>query len=356
MLKGKRILVAPLDWGLGHAARCVPIIRALNEREATVVLAADGGPSALLRGEFPELEHHRLPGHHVSYASGGLMMWHMALQFPGFLRSIRREGSILREMIPRLRLDAVISDQRLGLSTEQIPTVLITHQLFPVAPFAQGLLRWMHRRYTDRFSRCWVPDGPDAPGLAGELSHGGIIADHVRFIGIQSRFKPCTDNGPDPNYDVVAVISGPEPHRTLFERSIFEQLEAISGRHLIILGQPGSGKPVRTDRITMCGHLPTEALRSAICSARLVVCRSGYSSLMDLARSGRRALLVPTPGQPEQEYLAGLCAEQGSHLVQPQRELNIGQVLSEWTTRAEVRSGHARLLGDALDELGMMLA
>ena len=130
MFDGARILVAPLDWGLGHSARCVPVIRALLGNGAVPVIGADKGPLALLRGEFPELEHVRIPGIEVRYAKGRSQAWAMAKQFPAMLRSVRQEQQQFDRLRKDLRLDAVISDQRFGVRTSALPCVLITHKVF----------------------------------------------------------------------------------------------------------------------------------------------------------------------------------------------------------------------------------
>ena len=325
MFNGARILVAPLDWGLGHAARCVPIIRAMQEQGAVPVIGGDKGPLALLREEFPLLEQVSIPGMEVRYAKGRSQAWAMAKQFPTMLRQVPGEQRVFESLWRELRLDAVISDQRFGIRAAGLPNVLLTHQLFPVAPFApvaQGVARRINRRHIDRFDLCWIPDHADPPGLSGALSHGKDIPGQARFIGPLSRFNDMRAARADIHYRAVAVISGPEPQRTLLEKSILEQLQKTEGSHLVVSGKPGSDD-VQQGNIRTVGHLKAAALCTAMKNAELIISRTGYSTLMDLDAIGRGALLVPTPGQPEQEYLGRLHRQAGLHCIQEQHGLDL---------------------------------
>lgn len=328
MFRGARILVAPLDWGLGHAARCVPVIRTLLEQDAVPIIGADKGPLALLHDEFPDLEHVQLPGMEIRYAAGASQAWAMARQLPRMVLQVREEHRLFNRIRQQLRLEAVISDQRFGIRAHDLPSVLITHQVFPFSPFAQSNARRINRRHTDRFDRCWIPDHRQAPGLAGDLSHGEHLPQQARYIDPLSRFAKIPAETGHATWRTVSVISGPEPQRTLFEQVVIQQLRSIEGRHLIVTGQPGMASQ-RDGSIEIVGHLPAAKLQAALASADLIISRTGYSTLMDLEALGRSALLVPTPGQPEQEYLGRLHATKGHHVVQPQDGLDIARVLQD---------------------------
>ncbi len=346
-------MVAPLDWGLGHAARCVPIVNGLLERGAVPVLAADNGPLALLRSEFPQAEAVRLPGVTVRYATGASQFWSMARQLPALVRSVSAERAAFDRMAKALRPDAVISDQRFGVRSAWVPSVLITHQLFPFTPFAQRMLRRLNQQHIGRFDRCWVMDEPLAPGLAGDLSHGPGLPANARYIGPVSRMGRGATGG-RASRRVVAVISGPEPQRTLLERILLEQLELIPGRHLLVQGLPQHGAEPRTGRVEVVNHLGGADLREAMASAELIVSRSGYTTLMDLALMGRSALIIPTPGQQEQEYLGRLHARTGRFLVQEQHRVDLSAALAAPAVPAPARRG-ATLLHEALDDLAALL-
>ncbi|MBK6549951.1 MAG: glycosyl transferase family 28 [Flavobacteriales bacterium] len=357
MLQGKRILVAPLDWGLGHSTRCIPIIQRLIDRGATPIIGADNGPLALLQQEFPDLEHVRIPGITIRYAKGESQLWSMARQFPEMMRSVRAETALFDHIRKDLRLDAVISDQRFGLRSSTVPSVVITHQVFPFTPIAQGALRKLNVRHLSRFDRCWIMDDPEAPGLAGELSHGASLPRNTRYIGTVSRMarhgsavKPATP------YRIVAVISGPEPHRTILDDLLTEALQRIDGQHVLVRGRPHDPNTVRLGGLTCVPHLPGVELAEHMRNAELIVSRSGYTTLMDLVALGRSALIIPTPGQAEQEYLGTLHEGTGRFLVQRQDNIDLGAAL----IAASMLTKHARIeehphLERALDELGTLL-
>lgn len=359
MFSGARILITPLDWGLGHSTRCIPIIRRLCELDARPVIGADKGPLALLRDAFPELPHVRVPGVEVRYAKGASQTWAMAAQFPAMLRSVREEHHLFLNLRRQLQLDAVISDQRFGIRAESLPSVIITHQLFPFTPFAQGVLRRINLRSVARFDRCWIPDDAQEPGLAGELSHGRNVPQNARYIGPISRMDPSKAIAPANKYRIVCVISGPEPQRTLLEEELMRQLPRIEGRHLLVRGKPEpaqdetvgptAGAPGIVRRIS---HLGGDALTGALLQAELIVSRTGYTTLMDLARIGRSAVVIPTPGQEEQEYLGELHRRSGRFLVQPQDALDLATALQASRPKAQApgfNTGSAVPGGDRLD-------
>lgn len=365
MLTGKRILVAPLDWGLGHSTRCIPIIHALIKRGAVPVIGADNGPLALLRSEFPEMEHMRIPGANIRYSKGQSQLWSMARQFPQMVRSVRAESALFDRIRQDLRLDAVISDQRFGLRSPDLPSVLITHQVFPFTPIAQGALRKLNQRHMEKFHRCWIMDEAIAPGLAGELSHGRSLPANARYIGTVSRMSLTPNPSPkerggthqsDENHRIVAVISGPEPHRTLLDGILTEQLQRIDGRHLLVRGLPAHAEHQQAGNVLCVPHMSGGELANAMASAELIVSRSGYTTLMDLVALGRSALVIPTPGQAEQEYLGDLHGRTGRFLVQSQQHVDLEAALRDHSAAVHLKPlpGHP-LLEQALDELGTLL-
>ena len=356
-LNGKRILVAPLDWGLGHATRCIPIIRAIEARRGSVVIGADDGPLALLRSEFPHAEFVQLPGMEIRYSTSSDQRWRLLRQFPAMLRSIREEHARWNDVQQGLRVDAVISDQRFGIRSPGVPSVLITHQVFPNLALGQALLLRMNMRLIGRFDRCWIMDEQAAPGLAGDLSHGAGLPNNARYIGIQSRFRNAAQDDSSERYDIVAVISGPEPQRSLLERILLEQLEAIQGDHLLVQGLPKETAPEKRGNVLVLPHLPSALLEQALRSCRMIVSRSGYTTLMDLAALGRSALLIPTPGQPEQEYLGRSHQRTGRFLVQGQDRVELSVAWKQLAPSPDrLEKVDPTLLASALDELAEMLS
>lgn len=355
MFHGARILVAPLDWGLGHSTRCIPIIQRLVALGATPVIGADNGPLALLRQEFPGLEHVRIPGVNIRYGTGRSQLWSMARQFPAMVRSLPAEKALFERIRQELRLDAVISDQRFGIRHPDLPSVIITHQVFPFTPLAQGALRKLNLHHISRFNRCWIMDEAETPGLAGALSHGREIPANARYIGTLSRMQGARGKRGS-GYTVVAVISGPEPQRTLLDQLLSSQLQGIPGKHLLVRGLPAGTEKEQQGNLLAVPHLPANELATHMRNAEHLVSRSGYTTLMDLVALGRSAVVIPTPGQAEQEYLGDLHQRTGRFVVRRQDALDLKEALAalrepDRSEAAPVRS----LLDEALSDLARLL-
>ncbi len=308
MNKRKKILVAPLDWGIGHAARCVPIIRLLQEKDIDVIIAASGRPASFLKSEFPTLEHIHVPGFEITYPHHGSMSLRMLRRSPVILSANRREHRMLDELIDIHGIDAVISDNRFGMWSSKVPSIYITHQVSIKAPpgwsFTEGLLYMMHRKYIGNYNECWIPDLDEQSGLSGELAHKRKTPISTYFIGPLSRFEPTEGKQPEKKYDVMAIISGPEPQRSIFEELVLDRLKGSDIRAMVVLGKPEADEHRSIGNTEVHSHLGSKELQSAMLSSELIICRPGYTSIMDLAVLGKRAVFVPTPGQTEQEYLA----------------------------------------------------
>ncbi|HRH39886.1 MAG TPA: glycosyltransferase, partial [Flavobacteriales bacterium] len=253
-----------------------------------------------------------------------------------------------------------VSDQRFGVRCEAIPSVIITHQVFPFTPMAQSALRAFNRRRIERFDRCWIMDEPEAPGLAGELSHGKGLPVSARYIGTLSRMTSTQSSKQRgaahlaPKRSVMAVISGPEPQRTLFEEKVIAQLRNLPGEHLVVQGLPSKPMDRTEGNITIRSHMNADELGEAMRNAELIVSRSGYTTLMDLAALGRSGLIVPTPGQSEQEYLARLHGDTGRFIVHTQDALDIAKALAAQQRSHPARTNNAGLLERALEDLAAL--
>lgn len=316
------VLVAVLNWGLGHATRCHVLIEALVARGCRVSLASDGSALQLLRTEWPTLPTFPLPPWNVRYPTPS-MIFNMGLLLPRLWRAIRAEHRALLQLHRQHHFDFIISDNRYGCYLPDRPSVLMTHQLFPRSPWrqAESLLHHLLHYLIGRFDECWVPDHPEPPGLSGALSHGATTLP-VRYVGLLSRMSPCRT--PAPTQHLIAVVSGPEPQRTRFEKQLLKQWIALPLDGVLVQGLPGRSKrEVVRPGLKRVSFLPKGPLNQLICESEVVVCRSGYSSLMDLAATRARALLVPTPGQTEQIYLAEQMARTGRAVMQSQCALDL---------------------------------
>lgn len=357
-----RVLVAPLDWGLGHATRCIPLIRHLLQRGVQVALAADGAVAELLLQEFPQLSLHRLPGYGIRYGRKGLL-WQLLRQLPRILRCIRHERRWLAQLLQQQRFDAVISDNRPGLHHPTLPCIYITHQLRIRSGFglwADNCLQRLHARYIRQFTRVWVPDAATPPFLAGTLSHPPGYSLPVQYLGPLSRFAAPAAPEPAPVYELLCLLSGPEPQRSLLEQRILAQVQQVNGRVLLVRGLPGNHPPLQNlpPHVTAQNHLSAPTLQQAIAHSRLVLCRSGYTSVMDLLRCNKAAVLVPTPGQTEQQYLARWLQQQQLFCFVQQHALQLGnlQALHKGFTRRSLPPATFEQFAGVLDDFLQQLA
>ena len=325
-----RILIAPLDWGLGHTTRCIPIIKFLLECNCTVVIAAEGHSFHLLQAEFPHLQFLELTGYRVRYSiDKRFLSIKILYQLPKILNTIIREHRWLKKTIIKHSIDAVISDNRYGLWTKRVPTAFITHQLQIKGPnkWIERVLRKVNYQQINKFQNCWVPDYSNSPNLAGKLSHPVKLPSiPVEYIGALSRFNLNARS--TIIYDVMILVSGPEPQRTIFEKLLTRQLVNFTGKALLVRGLPANKEnPESFDHLTVVNHLPAIEMAAAIQASKFVISRAGYTTIMDLVKLGKKCILVPTPGQTEQEYLAFHLQDQGIFLAAKQQHFNLEDCL-----------------------------
>lgn len=315
-----KILIAPLNWGLGHATRCIPIVRYYLAEGHEVVLGGDGESLLLLRKTFPSLRVMDLPSLELRYTNNPQQRGFYLKAIWALMRFTIADQYYLRERLAIEHFDLIISDNRFGLYSREVRSVYITHQLYPILPkrlrifqlFARALHACIYKRYTE----VWVPDYADGThNLSGELSHGGRFDSRAKYIGPLSRFSDVSTDGmqdgcrKDVKYHTVAILSGLEPQRSIFEQELLEQYTLSQEEVLLIRGKiAGPQTIIKRGAITIMPSISDAELVSAIEGAEKIVARSGYSTIMDLEALGalQKAELHPTPGQSEQEYLAQL--------------------------------------------------
>ncbi|TSA26430.1 MAG: glycosyl transferase family 28 [Bacteroidetes bacterium] len=329
--KQKTVLVCPLDWGIGHATRCVPVIRHFLDQGFRVVIGSDRRPMAFLRREFPELQFVRFPGIHILYPQHSFMALKMLIQGPKLLRGIRLEHKTLQTIVREHKIDVVFSDNRYGLWSEEVPSIFMTHQLqikVPrymnlISPFLQHLVHNSIRKYQE----CWVPDFESLQGLAGELSHPATVPAHTHYIGPLSRFSGAIHHPGTreiPPFEILVLLSGPEPQRTILEEKLLDQLQRTDIQTVIVRGMTERQEERQfSANIRIFSHLESDILQEYLQRALVVICRSGYSSIMDITAMGKRAIFIPTPGQTEQEYLARYLMARKIYFSMPQRDFDL---------------------------------
>lgn len=315
-----KVLIAPLNWGLGHASRCIPLIVQHLRQGDDVVLAGDGDSLTLLRKHFPNLHYYSLAPLRLRYSKHSSQVGAMLMALPRLIRFIRRDHRELAAILRKENIDLVISDNRFGLYSKQVRCAYITHQLLIRMPhrlhFLEPLAHRVHLSFISKFDECLIPDYADSGNLSGDLSHKYPLPANARFIGPLSRFSDLTPAACQQTYDAVAVLSGLEPQRTMMEKAI--RGEYAHKAETLLLIQGCMNKPMMTitrGNVTTMPYISDGELAWHLLHTQTIISRSGYSSLMDYAALGLfekqkrgevHLRLIPTPGQPEQEYLAAL--------------------------------------------------
>ena len=323
------VLVSPLNWGLGHAARDIPVIRTLRNHGHEVTIAACGNALAVLRQEFPDAPFIEYPDYPVPFSAGHLFVPKFCASMPFMLAAVAREHAKLDSILSKDHYDLVISDNRLGVFSSRVPSLFISHQLhyhLPLLYWPAELLAIPANMFLhDQYTRLIVPDNPPSPlSLAGKLSRPqtDVARERAYFSGIlsDSRQLACRQD-----LDYLVIISGPEPQRTILEKIVLARIGELEGSGVVLLGSPqAKPAPVRRGNWTCVPYVPTEVKTELMNRAKCVICRSGYTTLMELAELGKtKALLIPTPGQTEQEYLSWYYREKGWFYSEEQDKLDL---------------------------------
>jgi uncharacterized protein (TIGR00661 family) len=354
----KNILICPLEWGLGHAGRMVPLAKRLQELNHNVYFGSGEEHLNFFRNEVPGASYIHFPGFRISYSrylpqyliillKSPLLLWHSVL-----------EHMRLKRIIRDYSIDIVISDNRIGLWNSGIKTVYITHQLRIIFPFPFRFLEFIGifitRSIIKRYTLCFIPDLAGDLNVSGILSHKIRLTDNARYIGILSRLEGfSSDYTPIPGKCTV-ILSGPEPQRSILKQKLSRILESQGKAAVILEGKPGITNESKTkNNITYYNHLSSNETVRLIKESEIIITRSGYTTLMELVSLGCSALLIPTPGQTEQEYLAASLSEKGWFRSVSQRDLDIKTDLHSTSEKRswEIKEEGRRLLETALAEL-----
>ncbi len=323
-------MVAALNWGLGHAVRCIPLIRKLQAADCRILLASDGIALQLLRRTFPELLSVSLPSYQIRYPYSN-MYFNMVLQGPKILQTARAEYLITQKLIKQYAVSGIISDARFGCFSGHVPAIFITHQAnLPIPdPFFYQLANFAQRRLLHQFSALWIPDYPPPFNLAGKLSSPPPIPES-KYIGILSDM-PSPNTGQKADIDLLAILSGPEPARQKFQDLIISQASGWDKKVVLVSGQPGYApkKSLTSGNVETIPFLDRQTLHQYIGRSKILLSRSGYTTLMDLALSRKKAILVPTPGQSEQIYLAELHRERGHFFATAQQKFILSEAMNQ---------------------------
>lgn len=322
----KNILVAPLNWGLGHATRCIPIIKELEKNGFNPIIASDGIALELLKKEFPALLTLELPSYHIEYSKKGRnLKWNLLKNSPKTILAVYKEKKEVSKWVTKYNLSGIISDNRIGVYSKKIPSVYITHQLNVLSGKTTWISCKAHQFLIKKYVECWIPDSKCYVNLSGVLGHLKKTSLKLRYIGILSRFEK--QNLPI-KYDLMVLISGPEPQRTILEHKIIEELQNYKASVILIKGKVEDRQIKEVIKnITLYNFMQTKQLEQTINESEIVLCRSGYSTIMDLCKLEKKAFFIPTPGQFEQEYLAKKLKRMGYAPASKQDDFKLDDLL-----------------------------
>lgn len=354
----KVVIYGVLNWGLGHATRSIPIIQSLFNLDYDVIICSDGDALSLLKKEFSQATFVSLPAYKIKYAHRS-MVANISRYGLGLLKTIFQEKKFVKDLVQQYKPSFIISDNRYGFYHASVKSVMITHQLnIPASIAWQGkaVSKFLHK-YIEEFDACWVPDVAQNPNLSGQLSHARTLSIPIHFLGFLSRF--IFEKLPV-KYDIAFVLSGPEPQRTRLEKMILAQLSVLPANCILVRGTQSpfeNTMKVDQSKLKIIDLADSATLQSIMSQSKTLVSRAGYTTIMDLVALRRSAVLIPTPGQPEQEYLAEHLAQHfSSFTFTTQDDLDLQTIVakvSPWSDDLHWENWSDQKLSLLLDNLGV---
>jgi uncharacterized protein (TIGR00661 family) len=322
----KNILVAPLNWGLGHATRCIPIIRELEQYGFTPIIASDGVALSILQKEFPHLQSLALPSYEIEYAKDGSdFKWKLIKNSPKMIQAIFEEKKLVKALVKEYDLKGIISDNRLGVYSKKVPSIFMTHQLNVLSGKTTWISSKLHQYFIGKFNECWIPDMKEQPNLTGKLGHLKNSDLSLKYLGPLSRLEKKNLSF---KYELMVILSGPEPQRTMLEEKLTFELQNYNGQIIFIKGKVEAEQKTNVFKnITYYNFMTSSEIETAFNESEMVLCRSGYTTVMDLAKLEKKAFFIPTPGQFEQEYLAKRFKRNGIAPYAKQEDFRVENLL-----------------------------
>ncbi len=329
MKTGKNILICPLEWGLGHAGRMIPLAALLRDMGNRVIIGSGEEHLSFFKNELTGIFLLKFPGFRPRYSGFLPQYLIILLQLPVLIFHIIREHLRLKKIIAENDIDIVISDNRFGLWNRQVKTIYVTHM--PRIPFPKvfafleftGIL--LHRAIIKKYDFCFIPDLPGGNNISGRLSHGFKLPENVRYTGILSRFSGRAGLSGEVKDQIAIILSGPEPQRSILKNKLTGIFNDRDKNIVILGGMPGEeNRSVRSGKIVYHSHLATREMKELLTESKGIISRAGYSTIMELVSLNLSALLIPTPGQTEQEYLAHHLSAKGWFSYISQKDIKPG--------------------------------
>ena len=320
-----KILVAVLNWGLGHATRCIPIIQELQRYDFQPIIASDGKALAFLRNEFPDVDYYKLTAVHFSFSQQSTWNYiHLLSKAAFWNKALKKDKQLIEKIHLKENLCGIISDSRPYCYHRHIPGVYITHQLQVKSGIFTTTATAAHRGLIGSFNECWVPDRAAPHSICGKMSEWKNAKLPLRYINIQSDLKIQKTSH---QYDYTGIISGAEPERSKLEQKMIAGFSGLKGKKIIIAGNKKLADRFVSIDIEIKGLASRAEVQHIINSSKTIIARGGYSTMMDLLKLQKPALLIPTPGQTEQLYLTQRLKQLNYVDVVSQEKLSATRIL-----------------------------
>lgn len=322
-----KTLFAVCSWGLGHATRDIPLMRGILKAKHSLTIVGRGRSLELLKGELGDrCQYVSMSDYSSVYSEKDFSVAKFLGYFPFYIDEIVKEHIKIKKLVRKEKYERIISDSRFGVYDKKIPSYFVFHQLRFISPariklFEMATEGFNYSFFKENFSMFLVPDDKKNT-LSGDLSHNlRYFKDNkVEYLGIISDLKKREVKQ---DIDYFISLSGPEPQRTVLEKIILQQASSLKGKVVIALGRPEDQSNRTFNHLDIFGYLGRKKQEEIMNRAKLVITRSGYSTLMELAALNKKALLIPTPGQTEQVYLADYHKKKGNFYSVSQDELNL---------------------------------
>jgi UDP:flavonoid glycosyltransferase YjiC (YdhE family) len=301
-ISNQKVLISPLNWGMGHVARSIAIIQQLIDQQNQVFVACEDDQKAVFECYFSQLHFISHRPYPFQFSGKGKWAWDLFRQRKKLLERFAEENNEVTVYISDFQIDVVISDHRYGFFSTTKPSIFITHQLHLPLKWFQKPMQFIHQKLLQNFSSVWVLDEENS-SLAGKLSEK-IKHKDLHYIGWKSRFQL---SGHDSKAcDNLYLVSGPLPYSQDFLNECVEMAWQKSGNNVCIFPS-NLVLPLQLPLNLTC--LPAndwQDVDAYFRGARFIISRAGYTTIMDLKVLNKKSMLIATPGQAEQEYLVTL--------------------------------------------------
>jgi len=331
MKNKKRILYGVLDWGLGHATRSIPLIEELLKAGYSVDILSNGRALMVLKKEF------KSRCNYIDSISPYVPQIQSKFWMGGFIVSLPKQAQAFiaariasKKIIQKGNYDLVIADNRLDVYDRKDNSYIMTHNIrFETYFFLRPFFNFFTYLYCSRFGHVLIPDYEGENALAGRLSNNitFIPKKMLIYLGIISRVKK---KNVKKDIDYFITLSGPEPQRTTLENLFLSQIKSLKGKIVFSGASPeGSKVHINDKNIKFYPYLNKDQQEDFLNRSKVIITRSGYTTLMELAEIGiSKAVIIPTPGQTEQEYLGKLSEKNRWWHSADQSDINLSEIIS----------------------------